>query len=122
MPHLQSPHIVLTAIRNLEANSHDIKEQERQMSSIDDHQMQLPLFALKEGLIVWNVLDPFDGELLFQSHKLVLNLKGREYVFMIFKTQMFHVGLLHETMKNGLGKDRKKNLCLALVVHFNTRF
>lgn len=84
------------------------------MSSIDDHQMQLPLFALKEGLIVWNVLDPFDGELLFQSHKLVLNLKGREYVFMIFKTQMFHVGLLHETMKNGLGKDRKKIYALRL--------
>lgn len=52
MPHLQAPHIVRTAIWNLEANSHDIKEQERQMSSIEDHQMQLPPFALKEGLIV----------------------------------------------------------------------
>lgn len=117
MPHLQSPHIVLTAIWNRKANSHDTMEEERQMSSIEDHQMQSPPFALKESLIARNTLNLFDGELLFQSHKL----KGREYIFMILKTQMFHVGLLHEAMKNELGRDMK-NLCLVLLVHFNTRF
>lgn len=90
------------------------------MSSIEDHQMQSPPFALKESLIARNTLNAFDGELLFQSHKLVLYLKGREYIFMILKTQMFHVGLLHEAMKNELGEDMK-NLCLILI-HFNTRF
>lgn len=91
------------------------------MSSMEDHQMQSPPFAMKESLIACNTLNPFDGELLFQSHKLVMCLKGREYIFMILKPQMFHVGLLHEAMKNELGKDMK-NLCLMLLVHFNTRF
>lgn len=52
MPHLQSAHIVRTAIWNLEANSYNIQEQERRMSSIEDHQMPLPPFAVEEGLIV----------------------------------------------------------------------
>lgn len=33
---------------------------------------------------------------------------------MIFQTQMFHVGLLHETMKkNELGKDMKNSMPCA---------
>ena len=40
------------------------------------------------SLIAGNVLTPFDGELIFQSQKLVLNLKVGEYVFMIFSAQI----------------------------------
>lgn len=50
------------------------------------HRGQLRAIPLPSSLslIAGNVLTPFDGELIFQSQKLVLNLKVGEYVFMIF--------------------------------------
>ena len=47
------------------------------------HRGQLHAIPLPSSLslIAGNVLTPFDGELIFQSQKLVLNLKVGEYVF-----------------------------------------
>lgn len=72
------------------------------------HRGQLHAIPLPSSLslIAGNVLTPFDGELIFQSQKLVLNLKVGEYVFMIFSAPIsvscWTATWNHE--KNKLGK------------------